>query len=78
MAELGRRTSVAVSYIGKVKTGFQMVAILVLLAAAPERSGILLNIGIVLLYLSAILTLWSMLVYIRAAWPTFDLGSGTK
>jgi CDP-diacylglycerol--glycerol-3-phosphate 3-phosphatidyltransferase len=50
----------------------------VLLAAAPERSGILLNIGIVLLYLSAILTLWSMLVYIRAAWPTFDLGSDTK
>ncbi len=78
MAELGRRTSVAVSYIGKVKTGFQMVSILVLLTAAPERSGILLNIGIVLLYLSAILTLWSMFVYIRAAWPTFDLGSPDK
>lgn len=78
MAELGRRTSVAVSYIGKVKTAFQMIAILVLLAAAPEGDSLLLTIGIILLYLSAILTLWSMLVYIRAAWPTFDLGAGDK
>ncbi len=74
MAELGKRTSVAVSYVGKVKTTFQILAILVLLAAAPERSGTLLNVGLVLLYLSALLTLWSMVVYIRAAWPTFEMG----
>ncbi len=74
MAELGKRTSVAVSYVGKVKTMFQILAILVLLVAAPERSGMLLDAGLVLLYLSAILTLWSMVVYIRAAWPTFEIG----
>ena len=74
MAELGKRTSVAVSYVGKVKTTFQILAILVLLAAAPERSGWLLDLGLVLLYLSAILTLWSMYNYLRAAWPSFDIG----
>ena len=39
MAELGQRTSVAVSYIGKVKTAFQMVAITALLAIDPARDG---------------------------------------
>ena len=77
MAEMGKRTSVAVSYVGKVKTVFQMLSIIVLLAAAPERSGLLLEVGCVLLYLSALLTLWSMIIYIRAAWPTFDLGQNT-
>lgn len=72
MAELGKRTSIAVSYVGKIKTTFQMVAILVLLAA-PERSGIMLQLGVLLLYLSAILTLWSMIIYLRAAWPSFEL-----
>ncbi|WP_339339052.1 CDP-diacylglycerol--glycerol-3-phosphate 3-phosphatidyltransferase [uncultured Oceanicoccus sp.] len=81
MAELGKRTSVAVSYIGKVKTTFQILAIIVLLAVAPQHSGLLLdsdlllNGGLILLYISALLTLWSMLVYIRAAWPTFDINS---
>jgi CDP-diacylglycerol--glycerol-3-phosphate 3-phosphatidyltransferase len=39
MAELGKRTSVAVSMIGKVKTTFQMVAIIVLLAVDAQRDG---------------------------------------
>ncbi len=73
MSELGSRTSVAVSYVGKVKTTFQMIAIIVLLAAAPERSGLLLQLGLALLYLSALLTLWSMFAYLRAAWPAFEL-----
>lgn len=74
MAELGNRTSVAVSYVGKVKTAFQIVAILVLLAAAPERSGWLLAGGVALLCIAALLTLWSMIIYIKAAWPAFELG----
>jgi len=75
MAELGKRTSVAVSYVGKVKTTFQIISILVLLAAAPERSGWLVILGIISLYAAAVLTLWSMVVYIRAAWPTFEMSS---
>jgi len=68
MAELGRRTSVAVSMIGKVKTGFQMVSIVVLLAVDAQRDGSeVLAAGVVLLYIAAGLTLWSMGVYLRAA-----------
>ncbi|MGK0499413.1 MAG: CDP-diacylglycerol--glycerol-3-phosphate 3-phosphatidyltransferase [Oceanicoccus sp.] len=78
MAELGNSTSVAVSYVGKIKTTFQIIAIIVLLAAAPERSGLLLDTGIVVLYISALLTLWSMFIYIRAAIPSFELGSSNK
>ncbi|MCX7116721.1 MAG: CDP-diacylglycerol--glycerol-3-phosphate 3-phosphatidyltransferase [Legionellales bacterium] len=68
MAEVGRRTSVTVSYIGKVKTAMQMTALFLLLAFYPSISywGVL---GIVLLYLAAILTIWSMVIYLIIAWP---------
>lgn len=75
MAELGNRASVAVSYVGKVKTTLQMIAILILLAVTPGYGEIMLYTGTVLLYLAAVLTLWSMLVYIRAAWSSFEIGS---
>ena len=69
MAELGQRTSVAVSYIGKVKTAFQMVAITALLAIDPARDGNwLLALSYLVLYAAAVLTLWSMFIYLRAAW----------
>jgi CDP-diacylglycerol--glycerol-3-phosphate 3-phosphatidyltransferase len=68
MAELGERTSVAVSMIGKVKTAFQMVAIIVLLAVDAERDGSwALAGGVLLLYVAAVLTLWSMWQYLSAA-----------
>lgn len=69
MAELGERTSVAVSYIGKVKTGFQMVAITGLLAINPATDeSWQLVLCYVVLYSAAVLTLWSMVVYLKAAW----------
>lgn len=69
MAELGERTSIAVSYIGKVKTAFQMVAITALLAIDPARDGNwVLGFGYLILYTAAVLTLWSMFVYLKAAW----------
>lgn len=69
MAELGQRTSVAVSYIGKVKTAFQMIAITGLLATNPDTdSGWQLAVCYVVLYTAAVLTLWSMIIYLKAAW----------
>jgi CDP-diacylglycerol--glycerol-3-phosphate 3-phosphatidyltransferase len=69
MAELGARTSVAVSYIGKVKTTFQMLAIIGLLAINPETDeSWLLALSYLMLYAAAVLTLWSMIVYLKAAW----------
>lgn len=70
MAEMQRRGLVAVSWIGKVKTTFQMIAILVLLANPADLDSIFVQAGYAMLYLAAALTLWSMIVYIRAAWPT--------
>jgi CDP-diacylglycerol--glycerol-3-phosphate 3-phosphatidyltransferase len=69
MAELGERASVAVSYVGKVKTAFQMVAIVGLLAINPATDeSWLLALCYLLLYTAAVLTLWSMVIYLRAAW----------
>lgn len=70
MAEVGARASVAVSYIGKVKTTAQMASIIVLLAFNPEGYYGFAVFGFVLLYVAAFLTLWSMVIYIRAALPT--------
>lgn len=68
MAEIGRRASVRVGYIGKVKTTLQMMALVLLLAFSPFVSwwG---TIGFILLYVSAILTIWSMIIYLAIAWP---------
>ena len=71
MAELGERTSVAVSYLGKIKTTLQIVAIAAMLAVKPEDyGGPLYYLGYSLLYIAAILTLWSMIIYLKAALPT--------
>lgn len=67
MAEIGQRTSVAVSYIGKLKTTLQMTAIIVLLLDVP--GSWISDLGIVLLWGASVLTLWSMIIYLRAAWP---------
>ncbi|WP_336368241.1 CDP-diacylglycerol--glycerol-3-phosphate 3-phosphatidyltransferase [Marinobacter sp. C2H3] len=74
MAEIGSRASVAVSYIGKIKTTAQMSAIVGLLAFPP---GVFWSyVAMVLLYIAAGLTLWSMVLYLRAAWPDlFPKGS---
>ena len=69
MAEIGARKSIAVSIIGKVKTTAQMSAILLLIYGDPIFSLSSIEIGFVLLYLSVILTLWSMVDYLLAAWP---------
>lgn len=68
MSEIGRRTSVTVSYVGKVKTTVQMLAIFLLVAFHPDQSiwGVL---GVILLYIAAILTIWSMVIYLITAWP---------
>lgn len=73
MAELGKRASIAVSYIGKVKTTMQILALLVLLGSLQEWVW-LVNIGVVFLYVAAALTLWSMVAYLKAAWPDLQKG----
>lgn len=69
MAELGQRTKVAVAIVGKFKTIAQMTALLLMLFKEPLWGLPTYDIGLYLLYLSAVLTLWSMFAYVRAAWP---------
>lgn len=66
MAELGKRASVAVSMVGKIKTALQMLAILILVSV--DKGSTAGTVGIGCLYIAAILTLWSMVVYFKAAW----------
>ncbi|QLH43524.1 MAG: CDP-diacylglycerol--glycerol-3-phosphate 3-phosphatidyltransferase [Coxiellaceae bacterium] len=73
MAEIGKRTSVAVSMIGKLKTVMQMVALVLLLAFSRETALWWWVLGAILLYIAAVLTLWSMVMYLKAAWPDLTL-----
>lgn len=76
MAELGQRASVAVSFIGKIKTTLQMIAILVLLMDRHECY--LMELGYLALTGAAALTLWSMVIYLRAASPFFSISTTKK
>jgi cardiolipin synthase len=69
MAGLGKRQSVAVAFLGKIKTAAQMVAILFLLYYQRVGPIDVKSIGSILMYAAAFLTLLSMAYYLKAAWP---------
>jgi CDP-diacylglycerol--glycerol-3-phosphate 3-phosphatidyltransferase len=70
MAQLGQSKSVAVAFVGKVKTGAQITAIVALLLYQPLIPGIsTIWLGTTALWVAAILTLWSMFHYLRLAAP---------
>ena len=77
MAGMNSSVTVAVSYLGKIKTSLQMIAIAVLLAVPPNSDSGLIFAGYTLLYVAALMTLWSMSVYLQAAWPTLRQGLAT-
>ena len=64
MAEIGKRSSVAVSWIGKVKTTAQMLALVALLW---RPDAVVEGVGVAALYIAAVLTFWSMYQYLSAA-----------
>jgi CDP-diacylglycerol--glycerol-3-phosphate 3-phosphatidyltransferase/cardiolipin synthase len=69
MAELGERAHVAVSSIGKYKTAMQLIAIGLMLLKGSWLAVSTYRLGLACLWLAAILTVWSMVMYLRAAWP---------
>ena len=69
MAEINRRSVVNVSLIGKVKTVIQMSAIFILLCNPPQLTLPLVIVGCALLYVATVMTIWSMIVLLKAAWP---------
>jgi CDP-diacylglycerol--glycerol-3-phosphate 3-phosphatidyltransferase len=78
MSEVGKRSHVAVSVIGKAKTSAQMIAIPFLLWRDPFWDLPVFQLGEILLYSAAALTLWSMLSYLKAAWPNLIAPRHTK
>jgi CDP-diacylglycerol--glycerol-3-phosphate 3-phosphatidyltransferase len=77
MAEIGKRANVAVSQIGKIKTVAQMLALLFLLLYQPNTTSLfsmtIKTVAFVSLYLASALTLWSMYLYLKAAWSDLTL-----
>jgi CDP-diacylglycerol--glycerol-3-phosphate 3-phosphatidyltransferase/cardiolipin synthase len=69
MAGIGASRSVAVSLVGKLKTIAQMTAIPLLLWHTPVGSIDIHLLGTWSLWIAALLTLWSMVYYLRKAWP---------
>lgn len=78
MAELGKRTNVRVIQAAKFKTAIQMLAILLLLLYRPGMNEVLLYFGVGLLYIAVVLTIWSMVSYLKAAWPDLTLAMKNK
>ncbi|CAN0619560.1 CDP-diacylglycerol--glycerol-3-phosphate 3-phosphatidyltransferase [Burkholderia multivorans] len=80
MAQIGASKSVAVNSLGKFKTACQMVAIPMLLHYGPlSAGGVTIDTrvwGVWLIYLAAVLTIWSMLYYMKLAWPQIRERSG--
>jgi CDP-diacylglycerol--glycerol-3-phosphate 3-phosphatidyltransferase len=69
MSQIGARAHVAVSIFGKWKTTLQIIGISLMLYREPLFTLPVYRIGEWLVYVAAALTLWSMIDYLRAAWP---------
>ena len=78
MAKIGAAKSVAVSMLGKVKTAAQMLALPMLLYYAPLSGIDMKLLGNWLIWIAALLTLWSMGYYLRMAWPEILKRSAEK
>ena len=69
MATIGERANVKVDVTGKIKTTLQMFGIGFMVYYHDFLGLPIYTIGFVLLVLAAIMTIWSMIIYLRAAWP---------
>ncbi len=78
MAKIGAAAVVKVNWFGKIKTIAQMTAIPMLLYFEPLFGLDIALIGKVLIYIAAILTLYSAYVYMSAAWPHIEAPDKTK
>lgn len=72
MAQLGGRRRVAVQMLGKIKTVFQMLAIGLLFLFFSWDNIVLYYLVVFLFFIAVVFTLWSMCVYLVAAWRTME------
>jgi CDP-diacylglycerol--glycerol-3-phosphate 3-phosphatidyltransferase len=69
MAEIGARGRIKVNVLGKYKTIMQIVGLSFLLFRQDLLGIPVYKLGLVLTAIAVVLTLWSMVVYLRLAWP---------
>jgi len=69
MATIGERANVKVSMAGKIKTTLQMFGIAFMVYKEPLFGIDIYAVGLVLLIAAAVMTIWSMFIYLKAAWP---------
>ena len=70
MATIGERANVKVGWAGKIKTTFQMFGIAFMVYKVPMFGVDMYTAGFALLVIAAGLTIWSMFIYLKAAWPS--------
>jgi len=75
MAEIGSRQKVAVSSLAKFKTIAQIVGLSMMLFYQDLWGLPIYRMGLALTVVAAVLTLWSMALYLQAAWPELSAGS---
>ncbi|MBT8506799.1 CDP-diacylglycerol--glycerol-3-phosphate 3-phosphatidyltransferase [Coxiella-like endosymbiont of Rhipicephalus sanguineus] len=68
MAELGKCTSMAVTFLSKIKTTLQMIALILLIWYVPGAPSWILLSGVFFLWVAALLTVWTMVLYLKIAW----------
>lgn len=69
MAGLGNSATLKVSFIGKAKTTTQLISLLFMIYSEPLFDLPIFQIGLLGYYAAAILTIYSMVIYLKAAWP---------
>lgn len=69
MAEIGARSRIRVSVWGKYKTVMQIVGLSLMLFRYDVLGIPIYKVGLILTAIAAVLTLWSMFLYLRVAWP---------
>ena len=74
VAQNGIQPSIAVSTLGKVKTTVQIIAIALLLYGQDLIGFPTLLVGESMLYVASALTIWSMVGYLKSAWPAISSG----
>ena len=69
MAEIGARGRIKVSQLAKYKTIMQITGLSMMLFHHRLLGIAIYKLGVVLTAIAAVLTLWSMILYLRLAWP---------
>lgn len=75
MAELGSRATIKVSFVGKAKTTLQLVSLIMMIYHHALFGIPMFQLGLILYYVAALLTLYSMVIYLKAAWPVITKNS---